>query len=82
MSESHLSTRPKTCMHLKKFQLILVFAGQEHNSGTSTANKEQVQYWAPLITYFNITFKKIIKILKIIKKINNNNKNNINNNKK
>ena len=50
MSEQHLSTRTKTCMHLKKFQIVPIIAGQKHISGTISATNEQVHYWSPIKT--------------------------------
>ena len=41
-SEQYLSTRSKTCMHLKNFKFFLVFAGQKQFSGTRRATSEQM----------------------------------------
>ena len=40
MSEQQLTTKSKTCMHLKNFKSFLVFAGQKQISGKSRCNKK------------------------------------------
>ena len=42
MSEPYLSTRSKTCLHLKNSRFFLVLAGQKHISGTRRATNSQV----------------------------------------
>ena len=51
MSEPSLSTRSRTCMHLKISRFFLVFAGQKHISGTHRATNEQVHYQATLTSF-------------------------------
>ena len=38
-------------MHLKEFKSFLDLAEEKQTSCTSRATNEQLQYWAPLITY-------------------------------
>ena len=51
MPEPYLSTRSRTCMHLKISRFFLVFAGQKHISGTHRATNEQVHYQATLTSF-------------------------------
>ena len=56
MSEQHLSTRSKTCMHLENFKFFQVFTGHDYFSSTSGAINEQVFYKVPLLTLLKKQF--------------------------
>ena len=51
MSERHLNTRSKTCMHHENFKFFLVSASEKHVFGTSKVTNEQLLLLAPLKKY-------------------------------
>ena len=42
MTEQHLRTKSKTCMHLENFKNFLIFTGQKHIKDTSSATNGKV----------------------------------------